>query len=338
MHPVSEKLIERSPAWLRPGVRAVVRTADGAGADRLPGLAAELAFWVLLSLPALLLTAIAAAGQASALIAGDWQARFLDAVTEAASVALTPTTIDDLVVPVLEQLLAGGGIGLISTAFIATLWTASRAIKVVLVSLALVYGNHDPRPAWAMRLLGFVLAVVGIVIGIVLAPLLLSGPNVMAAIDDLVGELDLGVLAELWSALYWPAVVALGMLVITLLYRIGAPGRQPIRTQLPGAVLAVALWLAGSGALRLYGAWLLRSESVYGPLTGPIVLLLWMWLTGFAVLLGAEFNAQRLDLHPVAASDGEADADAAQADEVGAGFEVEGASVLPPMLRTPPAP
>jgi membrane protein len=63
-------------------------------------------------------------------------------------------------------------------------------------------------------------------------------------------------------------------------------------------VLATAGWLAGSGALRLYGTWILDSDSVYGPLAGPLVGLLWLWVSSFAVLIGAELNAQIEQIWP----------------------------------------
>ena len=68
------------------------------------------------------------------------------------------------------------------------------------------------------------------------------------------------------------------------------PRRRAVR--IGGAVVATGVWLAGSAGLRIYGAWVAEGQSAYGPLAGPIVALLWLWLTGFAVLLGAELNAQ----------------------------------------------
>jgi membrane protein len=307
VHPVSRWLIDRSPGPARPAVNLTVRTADAAVADRLPGLAAELAFWVLLSLPALLLTIIAALGGVSQFLDGDWQDDFIDRAADVSSVALTPATIDRVVVPILEQLLEGGGVGLVSIAFVATVWTASRAIKVVLVTLALVYGRHDDRPGWQARLLGFGLTAAAILIGAILAPLLITGPDVVAWLDGLLDDVDLSGLDTIWRTVYWPVIVILATLAIAALYHVGMPGR-PVRwrSELPGAVLATCVWLAGSAGLRLYGLWIAGTGSVYGPLSGPIVVLLWIWLTGFAVLLGAELNAQRHRIRQEAATEQEA--------------------------------
>jgi membrane protein len=294
VHPVSRAVIDRTPDRLKPSVRLAVRTVDASIADRLPGLAAELAFWVVLSLPALLLTLVATVGAVSALVAGDWQDELLVRTGEAASVVLTPATIERFLLPLMRQLLDGDGFGVVSFAFLATVWTASRAMKVILVALALIYDRHDHRPTWQARILAFAMAFGGLVVGTLLAPLLLSGPNVIAMVDDWIAVIDLSVLATIWAAAYWPTVVLVATLAIALLYHLGVPGpRLRWRDELPGAALATAVWLAGSAGLRFYGVWILGTTSVYGPLSGPIVALLWIWLTGFAVLLGAEFNAQR---------------------------------------------
>jgi membrane protein len=296
MHPLSLRLIERTPERLRPAVCLVVRTVDGAMGDRLPGLAAEIAFWVLLSLPALLLTALAVASVVGGLGETAWQEQFISRALEVSRVALTENAVQNTLRPLLVQLVEGGGIAIASFAFLTTLWTASRAVRVVLTTLAIAYSREGVRKGWHDRLLGFVIAIGGLLVGLVLMPLLLSGPNAGEYLVDLIRESDritadpIG-LAELWRALYWPGIIAAVTLVIAALYHLGVPGPTPWRRDLPGAILATTVWLLGSAGLRLYGTWVMDGDSVYGPLAGPIVAMLWLWLTGFAVLVGAELNA-----------------------------------------------
>lgn len=280
---------------MRRGIELAVRTVDGAIADRLPGLAAELAFWVLLSLPALLLTLIAALS----LVVGEggtWQDQLIDRLVEVATVALTTDVIDRVLRPVLDQLVVNTTVPVVSVAFLATIWTASRAVKVVLVAIAIAYGRNQPA-GFGQRILGFGLTVVGIVAGLVLTPVLLVGPGFGEQLDSWLG-FDGDTLTTFWRAAYWPTVIVVVTGALAGLYHLGAPWSTRWRRDLPGAVLASALWLAGSAALRLYGTWILGSDSIYGPLAGPIVGLLWVWLTGFAVLLGAELNAQIEHLWP----------------------------------------
>jgi membrane protein len=288
-------MIRRAPRRLRRPVAASIRTVDAAIADRLPGLAAEIAFWVLLSLPALVLALIAAVGLVVGADGTDWQDQIIGQVREVASVALTQTTIERGVVPILEELFEFASASVISFAFIAALWTASRAVKVVLDTIAVVAGRAEVRPGWKVRLLGFGVTVVALIIGVVLAPLLIAGPGFGETLAgwfaDQLGA-DIGLVATIWSTAYWPVVVVLATMALAVLYQIGVPGRTRWRGSWPGAVLATGVWLLGSAGLRLYGASISDGSSAYGPLAGPIVALLWLWVTGFAVLLGAELNAQ----------------------------------------------
>ncbi len=273
-------------------VEVAACTVDRSMEDRLPGLAAEIAFWVLLSLPALLLAVIAAAGVVGNSVGGgDWRQEFLARAVEISRLALTDNTIDTVVRPVLQQLLEGGGLALISGSFVAAIWTASRAMKVVLTTLAIVNNRQGHRKGWQDRLIGFGVTLAALVIGIVLLPLLIAGPNLGEQIVT-VSDFDLDVFATIWRQLYWPVVIVGATMTIALLYHLGVPGRTRWRHELPGAVVATGVWLGGSAGLRLYGTWILDGDSVYGSLAGPIVLLLWLWLTGFAVLLGAELNSQ----------------------------------------------
>jgi membrane protein len=300
VHPLTQRMIDRSPARLRGPVTAAARTLDGAVANRLPGLAAEIAFWVLLSLPSLLLTAIAAA---SLVIEGQaWEAQLIDRAVEVSSVALTSATIQSVVVPILEQLLAGGGPGLASFAFVVAVWTASRAVRVVLTTIAIVSRRGEPRRGWEDRLLGFGVTLGTLVVGGILAPLLLAGPNFGDQLVSWLGT-DLEVLADIWRQAYWPTVILLATLALAVLYHLGVPGSSRWRHDWPGAVVATSVWLAGSTGLRIYGSWIVDGDSAYGPLAGPIVALLWLWLTGFAVLLGAQLNAQIERIWPAAGGD-----------------------------------
>lgn len=267
-----------------------VRTADRSMNHRLPGLAAEIAFWVLLSLPALLLATIATAGVLGAeRTVGREQ--LVSRIVEVSRVALTSNTIDQAVRPLLDRLFEEGGIGIVSFAFLATVWTASRAVKVVLTTIAVTADTADARPGWKDRLLGFGLTLATLLVGIVFMPLLLAGPGFGEQVADWVGP-EAAFLEPIWRVAYWPTTVAIAVGGLAFLYHIGVPGRSPWRRDLPGAVLATVVWLLGSGGLRLYGAWVLGEDSALGPLAGPLVALLWLWLTGLAVLVGAEFNAQ----------------------------------------------
>ena len=292
MHPVSRAIIERTPRALRRPVEVMIRTVDGAIRDRLPGLAAETSFYIILSLPALLVALLAAMPAFVPDVNGqDWQDELIARTSEVASVALTSNTIDAVVENVIEPLLEGGGVGLVSTAFLAAIWVSSRAVKVVLTTTALVYGRESHRPGWLQRVIGFGVTFGALLVGTILAPLLLAGPGFAEQLEEWF-EIDLGPLVPIWEVAYWPTVILIAVVAIAVLYRVAVPHRGRWWRDLPGAMGAAGVWLLGSAGLRVYGVYLTEADTVYGPLAGPIVALLGLWLTALAVLLGAEFNAQ----------------------------------------------
>lgn len=292
MHPYVHRLIHRVPPRLRPAATLIARTADAAVGDRLPGLAAEIAFWALVSLPALAIAAVATTTLVLDQDDGQLRDQVLEAALDVAEIALTPEAIDNAARPALELLLDTSGAGVVSFAFLVAVWTASRAVRVLLTTLALTYDRAYLRSGVKTRLIGVAMTLVGLLVAAVLTPLLLAGPGFGATLAEWIGRDPIG-LAELWRVAYWPATVLSATLVIALLFHVGVPGRTPFRRDLPGAMLTTGVWLVGSVALRTYASVAVGSgTSAYGPLAGPIVLLLWLWLTGLAVLLGGALNAQ----------------------------------------------
>ncbi len=92
--------------------------------------------------------------------------------------------------------------------------------------------------------------------------------------------------------LFWPAIVVLVLAGLATLYHVGVPWRTPWRRDLPGAVLAMALWLLASAGLRIYLTVTVHKGAIYSQLAVPIAVVLWLYITAFAVLLGAEFNSE----------------------------------------------
>ncbi len=289
---MSSVVIARTPRVVRRPVEVAIRTTDNAIGDRLPGLAAETSFYIVLSLPALVVAIVAAIPAFLPEIDGqDWQEELIARAVEVSSVALTTSTIDTVVEPLLRRLLTGGGVGVVSTAFVAAIWVASRAVKVVLTTTALVYGRDEHRAGWLQRIIGFSVTLAALLVGTILAPLLLAGPAFATQVEQLF-EIELGPLVPIWQIAYWPTVILLAIGALATLYRIAVPRQARWWRDLPGAAIATGVWLLGSAGLRIYGGYLAGADSVYGSLAGPIVALLWLWLTALAVLLGAELNAQ----------------------------------------------
>lgn len=291
-HPVSDWIIERTPRPLRPGVELVLRTVDDALDDRIVGLAAEIAFFALLSLPPLLLTVAASLG----FLSEDLTTRFVTGLTRASRSTFTGPTIDNVIEPTLQLLTTQRRVDVISVSFAVTVFSASRVMRVLLDAVGIAYDMDRERQSWRQRLYGLGATLGLLLLAPVLVPLLVVGPDLgeqlarLAAVPDQFGTL--------WRALYFPSVGVLAILVVATTYHLAAPWWTPWRRDLPGALLTVVIWLAGSAGLQLYTSRAISDPDVYGPLAGPLVLLVWLYLLAFAVLLGAEFNAELERLFP----------------------------------------
>jgi membrane protein len=112
--------------------------------------------------------------------------------------------------------------------------------------------------------------------------------------EDLLGFIGLGsTAARVWNLARWPAAVATAMLVFAYIYYVTPDVRQrSFRWVTPGAAVGVLLWLVASFGLSIYVSKVADIGAIYGTFAGAIVLVLWLWLTNVALLLGAELNAE----------------------------------------------
>jgi membrane protein len=264
--------------------------------DRLPGLAAEVSFYLLLSLPPLLLVGLGALGYVGDLFGTDAVTAIKDQILETASSVLTSETVDDVVRPAVDSLLAEGRADILSLGAVLALWSGSRALKVIIEAITIAYDMQDRRTWWQHRLLGFALTAAGVLMLAILLPLLVIGPEFGGALAD---EYGLGRAFDLiWAILYFPVVITLGLTLLTWVYHIVPPHSTRWRRDVPGAILALLVWLGGSFGLRIYATNFVESDSAYSYFGTPLVLLLWIYLTAAALLIGAELNAEIEKLHP----------------------------------------
>lgn len=251
---------------------------------RVTGLAAEAGFFALLSLPPLVLGLFGAFGYLTPIVSPEVVEGARQEVIDLAGLALTTESVRQVIVPTLEDvLLRGGRADIVSMGFLLALWSGSRALYIYVDTVSTLYGLGGRRGIIVERLLSFGLYVVGLFLGIVMVPLILAGPQL---VDQLLPErLD-------WlNAVYWPLVVVLFVGFIATLYTVSVPARIKWRRSLPGALLALILWVLLSYLLRQSIAMSVGGTSIYGPLSAPIVVLLWLYLLSLAVLIGAALNA-----------------------------------------------
>jgi membrane protein len=256
--------------------------------DRVLGLAAEAGFWAIVSLPSLVLSVFGAIGYLHGVIGDTAINQIRSDVLRGAGDVLTPTTVSSDVAPLLDQILARGHAEVVSIAFLVSLWSGSTAMSDYVNTITVAYEMRGIRVWWRTRLRSLVLYLGAVLTGVVILPALALGPDVITSLfpDSIRDEVSLTI-----HVLYFP-VVGLGSIgVVAALYRLALPCKVPWRQGLPGAVLAVVLWLAGSIGVRTYLTSSFHSKSAYGSLAAPIAALLFFYVTALAVLLGAEVNS-----------------------------------------------
>ena len=306
--PDDGSLIERVEALALPdpadeglvanGRRLAVRTIADTLDDRVPGLAAELAFFALLSLPPLLLAILGSVGFVVGGLPAAEIAQLETEILHFLGTFLSANTVDEVLRTPVEELLRTGRSDVLSLGVVLTLWSASRATNVLLRTIAIAYDLTDPRPVWKRRLLALAITLTGIIMAVVALPLLVVGPRIIGEILAAAGlTTDL---VRFWSAVYWTGMVVVVVLALTWLYHVAPGWYTPWRRDIPGALLAVVVWLIAGWGLRLYTGEFagFTADEAFRGLAAPLVLLLWVYVSAIAVLLGAELNAEIERLWP----------------------------------------
>lgn len=258
---------------------------------RVTGLASEAGFFALLSLPPLILGLFAGLGYVGRWVGAQTVEQVRHGVQTWAERFLTDDVIASQLIPTVDSVLAGGRADLISVGFLLSLWSGSRALNVFVDTISIMYGQSGVRGIVPQRALSFSLYVLALILGIITIPLVLLGPS-------LIGQ----ILPEQWGFLrwfYWPVVTLLTVASITSLYHVSTPVRERWLRDVPGALLTLAIWVLSSFVVRGVIAGSLGGSSIYGPLSAPIVILIWLYFLAIAVLIGAGLNAAVRHLYPV---------------------------------------
>lgn len=284
-----------TPTIRRGPFRLLRRTVASAWNDRILGLSAEAAFWQLLSIPPLILGVLGSIGYFGGVLGADTIDSIERQILQVASEAFTPQVIDQLIAPNLSEVLREGRIEFVSLGFLLSLWAGSSAMATFVNTVTIAYGQRFDRGAVRSRLLALRLYVVFVLLLVISLPLLVIGPGLLveAFPTDMQDTVQV-----LINAVYWPILMLLLVLTLTSLYRSVPPRRPPWHRQLPGAVLAVAIFVFGGFVVREYITYVLVQALSYGALATPIAALLFLFLIGLALIFGAELNAQIARMWP----------------------------------------
>jgi len=294
----ADRVLERpSGGKLRVTGSLVRSTLSRAWNDRVLGLAAEAGFWQLLSLPSFLLGVLGVIGYFSGHLGPEDIHSLENAIVRGLKHVVVPSAVDSTVRPALDRILHNGRADVVSIGFVLSLWTGSSAMATFVNTITIAYGLRHMRGAVSSRLLALRLYIGFVFVGIVLLPMLILGPSLITKLAPKDWRN-----AVHWATLigYWPLVVVISLALLATLYHLAVPVRTPWRRAIPGALAALALWLIGSVLLRFWLEWAFRSTATYGPLSAPVAVLFFLYLTALAILIGAELNAEIDRLWPIA--------------------------------------
>jgi membrane protein len=267
-----------------------VRTGRSARRDRIGGVAAELASFLLLSIPPAILIVAGLAGYAGDLFGSDFADTLRRQIVKALGTFLQPDTMRDFVRPAVDDLFARGRADILSVGALLAVWSSSRAANVFMHAMNIAYHVDRPRIGWSKRLAAVVLTLAGLLALAVILPFILAGPGLGEVIADHTVAPDW--FGALWRVSYWPVAVLAGVALLASIYEFASRARAKWRSHLAGALVAAATWLVAAIGLRAYANVSLGKGSAFGPLAAPIILLLWLYISAIAVLVGAELNAE----------------------------------------------
>lgn len=291
---IPESLVSRFRSWLarRRRVSCVVdvtrQMAHDSKDDRITGLAAEVAFFSLLSVFPGLLTIAAGLGALDSLFGSALLARAQQEVVTVMQTFLTDKAAGTA--EAIEALFDSGSGGVFTFGVVAALWSASRGMSTVMRTLSQIYDVEDARSRMRIRLVAVGLALASMVLLVVTLTVLVLGPLFGAGrhVARWVGAEN--VYSAVWNWIGVPVAFLALLAWAAVVFHLVPHHHVRWRQHVGGAALTGSLWLLVSGGFRLYLE-LFGGNPVFGILGGALVVLLWLYLLSLALLLGAELNA-----------------------------------------------
>lgn len=266
-----------------PGVRRVIgRTLGNAWDQDIFSHSAQAAFWQALSLPPLFLALLGSLGYVGGWFGPDTVQVVEEAIVTFARSVFTPDVVEEIIAPTASSILTIGRADVVSVGFVIALWAGSSAIASLVDSITEAHGQKLVRhPVW-QRIFSLLVYLLALVIAVFTLPVVALGPDLLRQVVPVAGPVV--------DAFYYPGAGLLMVLVLTTMYRLALPHTLPWLRLVPGAVLAMVVFIASATGLRVYIAVLTSTGYTYGALATPIAFLLFAFLLGLSVVLGAHLN------------------------------------------------
>ncbi|MGK2379151.1 MULTISPECIES: YihY/virulence factor BrkB family protein [Gordonia] len=296
---VDDPAAETPPSVGRPVLpnlhRLVWRTIVKAWDDGIVGWAAQAAFWQALSLPPLLLGLLGSVGYIAGWFGPDTVDVIYERIVAFADRTFSANVVDEIIRPTVDNVLGRGRVVVISAGFVISLWAGSSAVSCFVASIVRAHGQHEVRnPVW-QRFFALFVYMGFLVASVFVLPLVALGPNYL---HEIVPDSWDPIVTHLIDFGYFPFVAVLLLVMLTTLYHLALPNPLPWHRLVGGAVVAGIFFWVASYILRIYLTELTRAGYSYGALATPVAFLLFTFFLGFAIVVGAEFNAAVQEFWP----------------------------------------
>jgi membrane protein len=265
-------------------LRTIRQTIASVGRQRLPGLAAEMAYNTLLSMFPAILAVLTAIGLFAPLTAA------FDQLTAQIS-EVAPIEVLILVQDFAGEISTSRNTGLFSLSFAIALWTASGALVAAMTALDQIHQIplSQWRPFWKRKLISIGLTMGTILLLLAASILLFIGDWTVRRVASQSGMFEPGLLST-WRLFTWPLALGIISIAFAFIYRFGPSHWNPGQPILPGAVVAAVSWAFLSGLFRLYVSNFGDYNRAYGAIGAVIVLQLWLYMGCLVMLVGDQLN------------------------------------------------
>jgi membrane protein len=282
-------MLRRGPGRLLK--RTWVKAWDG----NLFSEAAEAAFWQVLSLPPLLLGLLGSLGYVAEWLGQEVIEKVHSAIIEWSRTAFSSSVVVDIIEPTVDDILRHGRGEILTVGFLLSLWAGSSAMSSFVDAITVAHDQYGVRNEVWQRIFALLLYLVSLVLLVIGLPILALGPELLPRLFPTEWRPEIAFWVDTF---YYPALGVLIVLALATLYKLALPRKLPWHRGLPGAVLAMIVFLLSSIGLRLYISWITTTGYTYGALATPIAFLLFAFFIGLAIVIGSYFNAAIQEMWP----------------------------------------
>jgi len=249
--------------------------------DDLLGWSAQLSYYFFLALFPALICFVA--------LASFFPIEHLTDIVLGVLTRIAPADVLALVERQLSVIAESHSAGLLTFGVIGTVWSASASMQTLIRTLNFAYHVPETRPWWRVRLRAMALTLVVPAFALASLTIVLVGPVLG---EQLAGALHVSALfVWTWRIVHWPLVFVLVVTQLAFVYTVGPDASQRWQSLIPGSCFATAIWIGASLGLRWYVASFAAYQKTYGTIGTALVILLWFYVSGLAMLVGAELNS-----------------------------------------------